>query len=115
MNKLNSQALKAWKAREGRTWGWLARQIGVAPTTLSQQLNGHCGLSLTVALALEKTTGIAVADLVVEEAANGSAVINSEGKEILFAAADELNDLVGGKLGSFELTPDPAAQRTHAN
>lgn len=64
--KVNADILQDWKRREGRTWVWLSRQVGIKPNTLTQQMNGNCGLSLGVALALEKATGIPVQSLVVK-------------------------------------------------
>jgi plasmid maintenance system antidote protein VapI len=61
---LKYEVLREWKEREGRTWVWLARKIGVKPNTLAQQLKGSCGLSLGVALALEEATEIPIQKMV---------------------------------------------------
>lgn len=64
--RVKRDVIKQWREQEGRSLAWLSRRIGIKPDTLHQQIRGTCGLSLGVALALEKATGIPVQDLVEE-------------------------------------------------
>ena len=64
---LNRTTLEQWKAKEERTWAWVARHTRVKPETIYQQLGGRTGVSLRFALALEDVTGIPIRQLVKEE------------------------------------------------
>jgi hypothetical protein len=62
--RVNRSVIQRWREQEGRSFAWLSRQVGIKPDTLHQQIRGTCGLSLGVALALEKATGIPLQSLV---------------------------------------------------
>ncbi|MGE0489757.1 MAG: hypothetical protein AB7S38_11170 [Vulcanimicrobiota bacterium] len=63
--RLNQSELRRWKAREGRTFVWLANKIGVTKDTFYQQMGGVIGVSVGVLMRLSKVTGIPVETLVV--------------------------------------------------
>jgi plasmid maintenance system antidote protein VapI len=62
--KLRKEPLTKWKEREGRTYTWLARRLGLKPDTLVNQIGGRVGVSLATVLKLEKELGIPARDLV---------------------------------------------------
>lgn len=62
--RLDRRSLDKWKNREGRTFAWLARQVGVKTENLYQLLHGSHGPSLAAVLALSEITGIPVESLV---------------------------------------------------
>lgn len=62
--RLERSELDDWREREGRTFAWLAKKVGVVPETFYQQLHGSYGPSLATALALEDVTEIPIRRLV---------------------------------------------------
>lgn len=64
--RLRRQPITDWQVREGRTFSWLAQRLGVKPGSLAHQLSGRCGVSLGVALKLEKELGRPVSEIVEE-------------------------------------------------
>ena len=50
--------LKAWLAKQTRSRGDIAREIGITPTSLWRIAHGQQNPSSTTALAIERVTGI---------------------------------------------------------
>lgn len=66
--RLNKPLLEKWKLKEGRSYKWLATQIGMNERAFYAQLAGEVNLTLPLNVAVAEQTGLPEADLRVEVA-----------------------------------------------
>lgn len=58
----DTRPIIAWRLANGKTWNWIAAETGINRRTLNNVANGH-PMSANTGLALERLTGIPVAEL----------------------------------------------------
>lgn len=64
MNKFEHEKVREMVKKRGLKLGWVAREIGVHPTTLSRWLNGHSVPEATSLMAIARLLEMRPEDLI---------------------------------------------------